>query len=282
MIIFILIINIMVLSSCSFNNQTSSDKLVARLGDNYLYKSDLKQLNNYNLDQYDSIYIYTQFIENWAKENLILNKALINLDIKDLEIEKRVESYKNSLLIHSYEQNLIKQKLDTLVSINEITEYYKNHLDDFILSNKILKIIFSEISIYAPQIDSMKFWFFNSDSIYFDKIEEYSYQYSKRLFYNHDEWVTIYDLEEFFANKIEFYNLTDKNNTIFIEDSLSYFFIRLTDFKDVGSYAPVDYVKKDIIEIILNKRKLKMIEIIKNKLFDDAKKSNIFEIYENI
>lgn len=272
----------MVLSSCSFNNQTSNDKLVARLGDNYLYKSDLKQLNNYNLDQYDSIYIYNQFIENWAKQNLILNKALINLDIKDLEIEKRVEDYKNSLLIHSYEQNLIKQKLDTIVSIDEITEYYKNHLDDFILSNKILKIILSEISIYAPQIDSMKFWFFNSDSIYFDKIEEYSYQYSKRLFYNLDEWVTIYDLEEFFANKIEFYNLTNKNNTIFIEDSLSYFFIRLTDFRDIGSYAPVDYVKKDIIEIILNKRKLKMIEIIKNKLFDDAKKSDIFEIYENI
>ena len=103
-----------ILSSCSFFER-NDDILLARLGDSYLYESEVKSLYNSELTAADSLAFIQQYINNWAKQELLLQKAELNINQEQLEIEKRLEAYRNSLLIHAYEQKLIQQSIDTIV-----------------------------------------------------------------------------------------------------------------------------------------------------------------------
>ena len=272
------IFSILLVSSCSFMQRTD-DILLARIGDAYLYESEVKSLQTANLSSVDSIAIIQQYIQNWAQEELLLQKAVMNINQNELEIDKRLEAYRRSLLIHAYEQKLIQQQLDTLVLIDELQTYYNQHTDDYILGTKIAKVVFVKASTMAPKLDSLEYWLFNKDSIDTDKIESYSHQYAKRFYNNPSEWITWADFKNIFPAEFNISSLSMKKNTMSLEDTLDVYLVRLMDIKEQGEIAPLDYVEEEIKSILLNQRKLKTLGIIQHKLLEDAKNSKQFEIY---
>ena len=269
---------VLLLSSCS-NFETNDKVLLARLDDSYLYEHQVKSMINSNLSAVDSSIFIQQYINNWAKEELLLKKAALNINQDQLEIDKRLESYRRSLLIHAYEQKLIEQSLDTIVLKDQLQLYYRQHVDDYLLADKIIKVIFVKTSIIAPKLDSLKSWLFDNDTLYIDAIETYCHQYAKRFYYNPNEWLIWSDFQQIFSNELDISSLSMKNNTMILKDTLDIYFIRLINLRDQGEIAPLEYVKEEIKSILLNQRKLKTVEVIKTKLFEDAKQSNQFEIY---
>ena len=135
------IILVFLLSSCS-TFETNDDVLIARLGDSYLYELQVTLLINNKLSSIDSSIFIQQYVNNWAQEELLLQKAVLNINQDQLEIDKRLESYRRSLLIHAYEQKLIEQSLDTLILEEQLQSYYNLHADDYILADKITKVMF--------------------------------------------------------------------------------------------------------------------------------------------
>ena len=111
----------MILSSCSLFERTD-DILLARLGDSYLYESEVKSILNSSLSSADSLAFTQQYIQNWAQEELLLQKAELNIDLSKLDLDQRLEDYRRSLLIHAYEQKLIQQSKDTLVSFDALNK----------------------------------------------------------------------------------------------------------------------------------------------------------------
>jgi len=266
------------LSSCS-SFENNDEILLARLGDSYLYEHQVTSLINNKLSSTDSLAFIQQFINNWAQEELLLQKAILNINQDQLEIDKRLESYRRSLLIHAYEQKLIEQSLDTLILEDQLKSYYIQHADDYILADKITKVIFIKTSIMAPKLDSLKILLFDKDTLLVDAIETYCHQYSKRFYYNPYEWLMWEDFEQIFSGEFDISTLSMTNNTMILKDSLDVYFIRLLNLKEQGEIAPLEYVKEEIKSILLNQRKLKTVELIKTKLFEDAKLSRQFEIY---
>ena len=79
------------------------DQVLARVNDKFIYESDLKKVLPDGLSNEDSILFAKNFINNWAKKNLLFEKALINLeDSKQNELNKLIESYKNDLFSFTY------------------------------------------------------------------------------------------------------------------------------------------------------------------------------------
>jgi len=267
-----------VLSSCSFFDR-NDDILLARLGDSYLYESEVKSLYNSELTASDSLAFIQQYINNWAQQELLLQKAELNINQEELEIEKRLEAYHRSLLIHAYEQKLIQQSIDTIVLEDHLQAYYEEHTDDYLLADKIIKVMFVKASVMAPKLDSLETWLFNKDTLHIDRIEAYCHQYSKRFYNNPGEWLTWKDFEEVFPPEFDISSLSMKKNTMFLKDTLDVYLLRLMDVKEQGEIAPLEYVEEEIKSILLNQRKLKTVEVIQLKLLEDAKKSKQFEIY---
>ena len=162
---------------------------------------------------------------------------------------------------------------------DQLQSYYNQHTDDYILADKITKVIFVKTSIMAPKLDSLETWLFDKDTLLIDAIETYCHQYSKRFYYNPNEWLMWNDFKQVFPGELDISTLSMTNNTMILKDSLDVYFIRLINLKEQGEIAPIEYVKEEIKSILLNQRKLKTVEVIKTKLFEDAKQSNQFEIY---
>ena len=266
------------MSSCSLFERTD-DILLARLGDSYLYESDLKSILNKDLSSADSLAFIQQYAQNWAQEELLLQKAELNINFSELDIDQRLEDYRRSLLIHAYEQKLIQQNIDTLISDIALQNYYKDHSDDYILADEIAKLMLIKVSVIAPELDSIKKWVFAKDLLNLEAIEAYAHQYAKRFYYNPNEWLNWREFEAFLPNipeKTEYFN---QSNTLYFKDSLDVYFVRLFEQKEQGEIAPLEYVEEEIKSILLNQKKLKTVDVIQSKLLEDAKKSKQFEIY---
>ena len=272
------ILGLTILSSCSLFERTD-DILLARLDNSYLYESDVKSILNKNLSSADSLAFIQQYINNWAQEELLLQKAELNIDFSEFDIDQRLEDYRRSLLIHAYEQKLIKQNNDTLIEPTSIKSYYQQHSDDYILAQDIVKLMMVKVSEIAPELESIEQWVFAKDSLNLDAIEAYAHQYAKRFYYNPKEWLNWSEFEAFLPNTNSKPPFFKQSNTLHLKDSLDVYFVRLFDRRNQGEIAPVEYVEEEIKSILLNQKKLKTVDVIQSKLLEDAKKSKQFEIY---
>ena len=66
-------------------------------------------------------------INNWVLKSCYLGKLLRIIQNDNTEINKLVTDYRQALLINGYKERLIKQQLDTIVSEQEISDYYNEN-----------------------------------------------------------------------------------------------------------------------------------------------------------
>lgn len=261
----------------SCHNQEKNRKKVARVFDSYLYYDQLpKPLNNQ-----DSIIFVTNFINQWATKELLVNKAKFNIDDSDpSSIDSLVQLYRSSLLTHYYKQFLIQMHLDTIVNDTLVEHYFQNNIDNFHLKEDVVKLQYVKIKKIAPNINYLKDNF-PSDS---DDFYDYCLQFAEKFFLIDVDWVSWLDV----VNELpeEFYDLLTnmqkikKNHVLELEDSTYLYFLFIQDFKLKGTSSPLEYVSSLINKIIINKRKKELINNLERDLFEDAIINNNFEIYD--
>ena len=84
--------------SCGNNSTGSDEKPLAKVGDAYLYPSELNEISSGSSKE-DSIQITSKYINNWIREMLLLQKAEKNLsdDKKNLIKWWRITANRSSL-----------------------------------------------------------------------------------------------------------------------------------------------------------------------------------------
>ncbi|HMR45599.1 MAG TPA: hypothetical protein PKC85_01755 [Bacteroidia bacterium] len=254
---------------------------IARVYDKYLYSHDIKDLVPKDATPQDSSMIVKSFIDDWIKQNIVLHQAENNLLEEHKNVERQLQEYRNSLITFAYEQELVRQRLDTTVTEQEIEQYYNNNKQNFLLKNNIVKATFIKAAKKTPKIDKLKTWFNSSKEKDRQLLEEFCFQYAIDYSLNDNDWmqfddllkrvpIKTYDKEEFLRN----------NRNIETADSVNIYLIKITDFKTNESVSPLDFVKDNIKNLIINKRKLALIEQMQKSAFEQALKNNDFEIYK--
>ena len=72
------------------------------------------------------------------------------------DFQKQLEDYRKTLIIYSYEKELIRQKLDTNVAQEEIKAFYEENKQNFNLRDDILKVRYLKVAKNAPQIKKIR------------------------------------------------------------------------------------------------------------------------------
>ena len=140
--LFILIT--ILLSSCNELTSIKNDKLVSRVGENYLYESEIPDFSLYQ----DSLIRKKVFIDSWAREKILFDLSLVNLDQKSIiNLDELIERYKRDLYINSYKDILINSMVDSIISDSEIDEYYDKNLNKFKLNEDLIKFRFVKIPL---------------------------------------------------------------------------------------------------------------------------------------
>jgi len=133
--------------SCS-NTDKNDGGVIAEVGVKRLYLSDARLSLPENISSEDSLIHVDDFIRHWIKKQLLISKAELNLEKEAKDVAKLVDDYRSSLIIHKYQEKLIKQKLDTLVTEESINKYYSEYPANFILKANIVKAVFIKLKRY--------------------------------------------------------------------------------------------------------------------------------------
>ena len=101
---FLLIATVIGFSSCDyFYKQEDERQPVARVNEVYLYEEDMKHLFSENISEEDSIIRATNFINQWAAEQLFVAGAKRNLNEQKLQkFDKLAEQYQYELYSTAY------------------------------------------------------------------------------------------------------------------------------------------------------------------------------------
>lgn len=283
-ILFLSLAMLFVVSSCNLlRKEKPDDDLLAVVYDDYLYRGDLDGLIPAGLSATDSIEITKQYIDNWIRQQVLLNHAEGNLEDDQKDFSKQLETYKNSLIVYAYESELIRQKLDTVVSEAEIQEFFNANLSNFQLHENIVRVSYVKIpdkDKTGPIAKKARQLLLSKDA---DAQIDLMELCDKSMFTCRpvdENWIPLGDLIEELSLKI-----TDQEeflqNKSFLEksDSLYTYLIRIVDYKTRENTAPLSIVKDKVKNLILNRRKSALIKRMQDEIFDQAMKSKKIEIF---
>jgi hypothetical protein len=266
--------------SCTQLEPRNREKPLASVFDNHLYPSDLKDIFPGSVSPEDSLLILQNYVDKWVKKQLILQKAELNLTQEQKDVRLQIEEYRSSLLIYKYEQNLILQKLDTLISGEEIEAYYSENPSNFNLERHIVKALFIKLPLDAPELWRVRQWYRSDREEDFKELESYCYQYGVNYDYFDDQWIPFTTISRALPNEIRNpESFLRWNRYIEQQDSAFRYMVRLREFSLAGAVAPLPYVEPKIRSIILNKRKVQFVRDLENNIYKDALNKGSFTIY---
>ena len=269
------------LSSCrAISSFLKGGDVVAEVGSEKLYRSELNAVIPKGISQEDSTYLARQYINTWATELVYLGIAEQQLSKTEKDVTKELEDYRKSLLKYRYEQLYVNERLDTAVSDMLVEEYYNAHQDKFVLSRPLVKARFLSIADESPAKEQIRKRM-SSDEVE-DLVEADSLAYSSAYKFTtwSDEWIDVTVLAREFPMDYESMLSQVKKQWLEKVDTLGV--ARLAFIKDVmkkGEVAPIEYSTPAIKDIIISARKQALISSLEQDLLNDARENGKFVIY---
>lgn len=265
----------------SCNLFDNDEQPIAKAFDKFLYLKDLDGVVPKNVHGNDSAAMVLAFIDQWQHEQVIQHQAETNVDIDYNAIQNQIEAYKKSLIRFQYEQLLIQQKLDTVVTDAAILNYYQTNQDNFQLKKPILKVSYVKLPQQAPKIKMVKKLFASSDMRDLDLLEKYCFKYSPNFSLLDTVWHYPEELAQIFPiEKIGENNYNNLNRIFEISENNTLYLVILRDSKFRDSLSPLAFEKDNIKNLIINQRKLALINQMEKEVFKEAQKNNELEIYD--
>ena len=272
-----------VLASCGFfgdSNTEKKSKVIARVNTAKLHYEDLKEVFPLNVPKKDSVVIARDFIQNWAKEQLLLEKSILNMPKEDQRLNELVEKYRKDLFINSFKEAIIKQRLDTVVTENEITNYYRDNKENFRTNEELVKFKFVKVSSSNSKIKKLKRMLISSGKNDLQLLDEQSPLFED-YFLSDSIWVRSSDLLKkapVFRERSKEVNWKSKS-LLQMTASGSTSLVYINAVLKKNEIAPIRYISGVIKKMILHQRKLQLVNTIEKVLIEDAIKNKQFEIY---
>ena len=271
---------LMLLAGCDYFQKSSKEVVVAECYGKYLYESDLKGIVPEGASIMDSIQRVSTFIDSWVRRQVLIHQAENNLNMEELDLKKQMDEYRNSLVIYAYESQLINQKLDTVVSEDEIAEYYEQNKEDFQLRNTMVRVAYVIIDEDSKQKATLEKLMSDNDTLLLQTIDVLATFYAAKSYLDVDHWMRLDELTNIVP--IEIFNAESflKKNKFVDFDANNYsYLVRFVDYLLEESTSPLEMVHDNIKSVILAQRKQALIEKMKTSLYEKARRDHAFEVY---
>ncbi len=246
------------------------DVVLAKAFDRQLRWSELRQVIPIGLPPADSAAMAEAYIDNWLRQQVELHHAEQNLEPARKEFESELRDYRNSLLLYAFEEELVLQRLDTVIPESEIEAYYQAHAEDFDLADDMVRARW-----FAIPADDRKALKRHQDRFLSGKPEDMReveialVQRGIAIQDRSGQWLTMGEMR----NEVPLESLarlgqgTARTVTVVGDDA---WFIDIVELRPRHAPAPVELVRQDIRTILLNQRKIDLIARMRQDLYDQA------------
>ena len=280
-----LLLTIICTALCGCNIISSivhDDQVVARVGSERLYHSELDNYIPDGTSPEDSAAIVLQYINSWATEHLFQKTAESRLSKEEKNVDKELEAYRRSLLRYRYEQHYINDRLDTLITSAQLEEYYEAHAASLELARPILKVRFVDIMTDSPNYEEIMEKLPSEGGQALKDLDSLAYVSAPRFFDSSDTWMDAAVLAREFGtdwptmlsklkDKYIIFNYEDRGET-----RAAYVFA--VQYK---GQAPLEFCRNSIRDNILSERKRELLNNLEQDLLKNAQDKKEFIIYRN-
>jgi hypothetical protein len=283
----VILIVAVVIFSCDFikmkKDAAESDatrQVVARVNNTYLYKDELTAIITDIKTREDSISRIEAYIDSWVRKQLLIQEASKKININEAEVERKILDYRYSLIAYEYQSQYVKEHLDTVIAPAEIEAYYKANIDNFILKQNIVRATYIKVPKNAPQTKKIKDLIFSQNEKDKKELKSYclsfsvAYQLADSSWLVFDELVRNSPLIEI-PNKVQFL----KSNPYHEEEDDQYlYYLKVDEYRISDNVSPLEFVRDEISNIILNKRKVDLAKKLEDEVYNNALQKEEFEI----
>ena len=256
-------------------------KAVARVNDVYLYQDELAGIVSDRVSKEDSALRVATYIESWIRKQLLISQAMKTIDINEAEVERKVLEYRYTLIGYEYQNFYINKNLDDSVADSEVQKYYNDHIDNFILKQNIVRGTFIVVPKGAPRTNRLKDLIYSAKEKDITELRSFCLSFSTAYHIADSSWMEFDKLVvgsplAEIPNKVQFLKSNPYYET---SDAESLYYLKVDEYKISDNVSPLEFVREEIKNIILNKRKVELAKKLEDDVYENAAKRKDFEVY---
>ena len=276
-----LTLTVIIFASCQSGDEAEGDdRLLAQVGNKSLHLSEMEGMFPGQLSSSDSLTIIESFVGRWVREAAILHEAERNIP-PDLNINKLVRDYRASLVQSNYEKILVEQKLDSMVTKEELEAFYEENKLLYELEKPIVRCQFIKVPNPTPELEQLRtLWSEAEESTKIADLKQYCDQYAEVALLEDSLWYAVEDIAaQLPEGTLTVGNIGSKREFTQRDEQHQYYF-RLFELKNRKEIAPLSYVEDQARKVILHKRKLQLVEQVKEDIYQrELSNKNIETFY---
>ena len=238
----------------------------------------------------DSAAFAERLIDRWMREQVMLAQADAQLKEERTSLNAALEAYRKSLLINTYETRYVESRLDTDVNDREVLAYYEDHAELFTLHDHAVRVLYmhlpdpesSAIALGAPwtkrdtrawdkEVDQLKAWLSAADSVSIPLLERWCMEHGAVHHVDHEAWWRIAELLD--EVPLSLYRVEDqiqRTSPLTFTAEGRVYFVRFLEHGLKGKVAPLDVARDQIEELVLQGRRQRMLDALRDTLFQQA------------
>ena len=272
---------VLVLLAASCSLFQSRGDILAKIGKDVLYKSDVAKLVPSGTSPEDSAYMVDQYVRSWALVRLKTLKASEQLTPEERDISREIESFRNDLLSFRYEKMFMESRIDTAVSPSQVEEYYEGHPQSFKYDYPVVKARYIVINVRSPYYSNIKELYKSKDEDKVAELAELSRSYAERYEDYGGRYVSISQLAKDVGMMVsDLEEISAKQNSYILEGAQKNTLIFFVDRFAPQTLTPMEFNEEKIKDAIISIRKQEILSKLEQDLLKEALDNKKLQIYD--
>jgi hypothetical protein len=257
--------------ACQKNTPASEKKpdpvLLAQVFDYRLTLDDVKDLIQGYSTPEDSIQQVRSLTDHWVRDRLLLVEAEKNFP-KEVNMNKLLEDYRQSLVMHFFEQQVIEERLDTVITEDDLQRYYEANKEQHRLESGLLRGFYFKVKKPLSRNDKLLTWWKTFPDKYYNEILSYADKHARTNWADSTEWHEMNMIIQLFPEGTLSPAAIRSNRGVVREDGDFIYLLYPLEVYYEQDIAPLSRIRIQAARYIIHQRELELLERIKKEIYD--------------
>lgn len=258
------------------------DRIIASVGNQNLHLSELSFIKSESKSEEDSANIAERYVQSWVRKQLLIKEAGKSMAFDEAEINRKLLDYKYALMVYEFEKKYVAENLNNDVSQQEIEDYYQVNKVNFSLKEIIVRVNFVKIEKESPQNRQIERLLRSQNQKDKESFKALAVSAGANHFLEDSTWVRLDDIiiETPLSNHPNKVELVRNNKHVITDDDRYRYYFRILEYKLQEQVPPLEFVRDEITKILINKRRIELVDQLQKEVYNRALEKNEFKIYE--
>lgn len=258
---------------------SKDDVVVASVNKKQLRASDITALIPAGLPVEDSLAMLRQYVNSWALNHLMEEKAQKELPKEQKEVGQALEEYRRSLLVFRYQKSYVEARIDTTITLAELKSCYDDHRPLFILTEPLVKVRYIKMGSNAPYVEMVRSLYRIHTVEEESKLEQMAQNSAEKYETYNDQWISVSALASDLPVTSEEVLRAIGKGYLECKDNFSTYFVSFFESIPTGMPAPIEYEEPVLRNIIFGKRKQELLKNLEQEVLKEGWQTQQLKVY---